>query len=69
MSHLDPNNFDPTVKSEILRTLLAFAAKHDLDYDFFDFYAAFFYPLLHSDDEIWMKRLMGLTDDHMPLIV
>jgi hypothetical protein len=28
-----------------------------------------FYPPLHSDDKVWMKRPYGLTDAHMPPIV
>jgi hypothetical protein len=62
-------NYAGNVKSESVRILLSIAAEKDLELESWDVKTAFLYPPLAPNENIYMRRPKGLTDDDMPAIV
>lgn len=63
------NYYAGTVKTESVKILLAIAAELDLELTTWDVATAFLYPALKPDEEIYLRRPKGLTDEHMPLVM
>ena len=63
------NNYAGTVKAESVRILLSIAAELDLEIESWDVGTAFLHPELKPDEEIYMRRPPGLTDQDMPKVV
>ena len=66
---LDQDTYAGTVKTDTLRLLLSLAAKHDMDLISHDIKTAFLYSDLETDENIYLRRPNGVTDDVMPPIV
>ena len=66
---LDPDTFAGIVRSDTLRLLLSLAAEHDMDLISHDIKTAFLYSDLKADENIYLRRPSGGTDEVMPPIV
>ena len=65
----DPNTFTGTVRADTLRLILSLAAEHDLDLVSHDIKTAFLYSDLQRNEDIYLHRLNGVTDEIKPPIV
>ena len=66
---LDPDTYAGTVRADTLRPLLSLAAEHDLDLVSHDIKTAFLYSDLKANEDIYLHRPIGVTDEIMPAIV
>ena len=65
----DMQTYASTVKSETVKVCLAIAATEDMELESVDIKTAFLNSPLKNDEVIYMRRPLGLTDQHMPAIV
>ena len=66
---LDSDTYAGTVRADTLRLLLSIAAEHDLDLVSHDIKTAFLYSDVKPNEDIYLRRPNGVTDDIMPAIV
>ena len=64
-----PDTFAGTIRADTLRLILSLAAEHDLVLVSHDIKTAFLYFDLKPEENIYLRRPAGVTDDIMPLIV
>jgi hypothetical protein len=65
----DPDTYAGTVRTDSIRILLSLAAEHDLDLVSHDIKTAFLYSDLKPEENIFLRRPTGVSDDIMPYIV
>ena len=65
----DPDTYAGTVHSDTLRLFFSVAATLDLDLVSHDIKTAFLYPSLKANEDIYLRRPAGATDDIMPPII
>ena len=65
----DPDTYAGTVHSDTLRLFFSVAASLDLDLVSHDIKTAFLYPSLKENEDIYLRRPAGATDEIMPPIV
>jgi hypothetical protein len=66
---LNPDTYAGTAHSDTLRLFFSVAATRDLDLVSHDIKTAFLYPSLKENEDIYLRRPTGATDDIMPPIV
>ena len=62
----DPDTFAGTVRADTLRLILSLAAEHALDFVSHDIKTAFLYSDLKPEENIYIRRPAGVSDDIMP---
>ena len=65
----DPDTYAGTVRADSIRLLLSIAAEHDLDLVSHDIKTAFLYSDLKPEENIFLRRPTGVSDNIMPYIV
>ena len=66
---LDPDTFAGTARADTLRLLITLAAEHYLDLVSHDIMTDFLYSDLKPNEDFYLRRPTGVTDDIMPHIV
>ena len=65
----DPDTFSGTVRAGIIRLILSLTVEHDFDLVSHDIEADFLYSDLKPEENIYIRRPTGVSDDIMPNIV